>query len=48
MNLCCMDNTQQKVMCKFFSVFPYVCFSYTKYKDEVGNGENVVDIALSF
>ena len=32
MNLCCMDNTQQKVMCKFLSVFSYVCFSYTNTK----------------
>ena len=32
MNLCCMDNTQLKVMCKFLSVFSYVCFSYTSTK----------------
>ena len=29
MNLCCMDNTQQKVMCKYLHAFPQVgCLKY--------------------
>ena len=48
MNLCCMDNTQQKVLCKYISVFLLSMLLLYQYRDEVKNECNLPDIVLFF